>query len=304
MNPETCDVTVVIPVYNGAHLLPGCIESVFGQTVPPREIIVVDDGSSDNVQEVAARYGSAVRFICQNNGGSGAARNTGVQIARCRWIALLDQDDRWLPRKLELQLACAASYPSAALIYCDALLSGPYRPKSGTFLEGRTPFQGWVFDQLLEWCFVLPSMSMVRKDALLEVGGFNSKLRGVDDYDLWLRLARKYEFRAVADPLVLYERQEKSYSHCYAAMARAEIQLLRNLLETELSATQRQKARRRLARRFFELGYEIRKSNPQESMYASWSAARLQPLSPGNWILVLKSMGWAVPHLSRFGAQS
>lgn len=290
------DVSVVIPTFNSAHLLPDCIESILAQTVLPQEIIIVDDGSSDNTEEAVRRYGHLVTYIRQENGGCGAARNTGSGVARCEWIAFLDADDRWLPQKQELQLACAQANPSAGLIYCDALLTGPHS-RSGTFLSGHRPFNGRVFDQLLDWCFLIPSMAMLRKDALMDVGGFRNSTRNVEDYDLWLRLARKYEFYAVAAPLVLYDRQENSISKFHAAMARSESQILMELLATGLSTAQQEKVRRRLARRFFELSYEVRKSNPRESIHAAFHALRLLPSKPDHWMLMMKNLCWMTTSL-------
>jgi glycosyltransferase involved in cell wall biosynthesis len=106
-------ISVVIPAYNAARFLPLCLPSVFAQTYKPEEVIVVDDGSTDNTAEVAAELGA--RVIRRENGGISAARNTGIQNASCEWIALLDADDSWAPEKLERQAACIQ--PDTILVY-------------------------------------------------------------------------------------------------------------------------------------------------------------------------------------------
>ena len=106
-------ISVVIPAYNAAHFLPRCLKSVFAQTLKPAEVIVVDDGSTDDTAAVAAALGA--RVIGRQNGGISAARNTGIQNASGQWIALLDADDLWAPEKLERQVACIR--PETVLVY-------------------------------------------------------------------------------------------------------------------------------------------------------------------------------------------
>ena len=106
-------ISVVIPAYNAARFLPRCLASVFAQTLKPDEVIVVDDGSTDDTAALAAALGA--RVISRPNGGLSAARNTGIQNASSEWIALLDADDLWAPEKLERQVACIR--PETVLVY-------------------------------------------------------------------------------------------------------------------------------------------------------------------------------------------
>jgi glycosyltransferase involved in cell wall biosynthesis len=297
-NPNRADVAVIIPSYNSAALLPRALESVLAQTILPREIIVVDDGSSDNTEEVARRYAEHVTCIRQPNAGCGAARNRGIRMATSKWVALLDADDQWLPEKLERQLACAAAAPAAAFIYCDAFVVDPEGTHLGKFCSGKNPAQGWVFDRLLESVFFRPSTSMIRRDAFLEVGAYDESVRFTEDYEFCLRLARKYEFRGVPDALVLYERQPTSMSKNLVAMARCEARYLHTLLYTELTHPQRAKVRRRLGRNLFNLAYEVRKSSPKESVAAAWQSVCVQPRELRNWLLMLKSLGFLAASLA------
>jgi len=114
-------VSVIIPAYNSGPYLTETIESVLRQTYPHREIIVVDDGSTDDTPARVARYGPALTYIRQAQGGVGAARNRGVAAARGDYIALLDHDDLWVPEKLEVQVEVAARHPASGMLVCDGL---------------------------------------------------------------------------------------------------------------------------------------------------------------------------------------
>ena len=115
-------IAAIISTYNRAHLIGRAIDSILNQTRQLDEIIVVDDGGSDNTAEVVARYGSKVRYVRRQNGGMSAGRNTGVEVARSEWIAFLDDDDEWVPEKTQLQEDAIAVTPGAAVCY-----GGPMR---------------------------------------------------------------------------------------------------------------------------------------------------------------------------------
>src|SRR3954447_14398775 len=112
-------VSVVIPAYNSAWCIDHAIDSVLAQTYHDYEIIVVDDGSTDETRDVVQRYGIAVRLVCKPNGGMSSARNRGISEARGRYIAFLDSDDRWLPTKLALQVALLDTHPD--VVFCAAV---------------------------------------------------------------------------------------------------------------------------------------------------------------------------------------
>ena len=177
-------VSAVIPAYNAEQFISDPIQSVLAQTYEIAEIIVVDDGSSDHTAEVAAGF-PRTRVIRQPNGGQAAARNTGVQAALGEWIAFLDHDDVWHPRKTEIQLKHAT--PDAGVIHSERF----------------DPIQ---FGNL--WhrqAHIRPSGALVRKQALLDVGGFEESraVMGVEDLTLWLKIALT-DWRFVGSEVGLY----------------------------------------------------------------------------------------------------
>jgi GT2 family glycosyltransferase len=211
MNAPT--IAVVIPVHNGERYLGAALASVAAQSLPPREVIVVDDGSTDGSADVAARAGA--RVLRQSNAGPGAARNAGVAVSESEWIAFLDADDVFLPDRLARQVAALRAQPAAIGVCSDALcLGGPrdgQRKLAGAPLPPRL-----VFTDLLRSNPVIASSVLVQRAALLRAGGFDADrvLIATEDYDLWLRLlaAPGSCFAYVDAPLVQYRVHAGSLS--------------------------------------------------------------------------------------------
>ncbi|MGD8452879.1 MAG: glycosyltransferase family A protein [Phycisphaerae bacterium] len=184
-------VSIVIPTYNRAHLLAQAIDSALRQTAAGRcDVVVVDDGSTDETAKVAARYGSRIEYIWQGNGGLAAARNTGISALGNEFAAFLDDDDEWTPDKTERQIAVMERWPEVVFVAGRALRR---------FADGRTlphpdppvPFnEPTDFAPLLmaRSCLVVP-MLLVRRQYLEQTGLFCERLRRVEDYHMWTRLA-------------------------------------------------------------------------------------------------------------------
>ena len=196
-------VSVVIPTYNHALFLREAVDSVLAQTVAPVEIIVVDDGSSDETPAILASYGDRIRVIRQENGGVAVARNTGIVAARGELLAFLDSDDVWLPRKLELQLQLFDRDPDLGLVHSaveDFDESGALGVSIG--------LEGWVAADLLRLDRLVvraPGSSVVvPKRVAEEVGGYDRRLPPSEDWDFCYRVALRYRFGCVSEPLVRY----------------------------------------------------------------------------------------------------
>ena len=203
-------ISIIMPCYNDGARLPDAIHSVEKQSFRDFEIIVVNDGSTDNSPDVLARFSDELpylRVLHQANQGASAARNRGLKEARGRYIAFLDADDTWSPDFLEKMHQALESHPQAALAYCgwqnlgiDGKRSPPFVPpdyeasnKVEIFLEGcRWPIHG----------------ALTRKKAIEEIGGFDTALMASEDYDLWLRIATFHPIVLVPSVLAYYHHHE------------------------------------------------------------------------------------------------
>jgi glycosyltransferase involved in cell wall biosynthesis len=218
-------VSVVIPCFNQGHYLAEAIESVAAQTHPASETIVVDDGSQDNSFEVAARYPS-VRRLRQRNSGVAAARNAGLRQAGGSLVVFLDADDRLLPEALQVGVEALAKRPHVAFA---AGMSQDIGEDGGVIRELRQPLviQDHYLN-LLKDCYIWSGSSLVsRRAAVLEVGGFNERLRAGDDYELYLKLARRHPVFCHEAVVTEYRRHGANTTRDSALVLTSQLQVLR-----------------------------------------------------------------------------
>jgi glycosyltransferase involved in cell wall biosynthesis len=191
MSSET-GISVVIPTFNNVATLGDAVQSVLGQDWPRIELIVVDDGSTDDtprfLEELVRHEPLRVRTLSQSNGGAGSARNAGIDAATHDLVAFLDADDVWLPRKLRAQMAEFARSPETAVCFTGYSRTGVGPPRD-VVMRSWDPSTLGVLDALLEGCCVTPPTVLARRDALIKVGLFDTELRCCEDHDLWFRLA-------------------------------------------------------------------------------------------------------------------
>jgi glycosyltransferase involved in cell wall biosynthesis len=198
------DVSVIIPTHSRPHLLPLAVESAFaaGSDI---EVIVVDDASTDETAAVC-RSLKDVRYVrLEHNQGVAGARNAGVSAASGEYIAVLDDDDVRLPGSLDLQLDALRNTPNAALIYAQALFNGENDRMGHDRYPQHCP-TGDVFWQLLEQNFIPSGSVLIRRSYLERTGLFDRSIPGVDDWDLWLRIAALYPVAALDQPVVIWRR--------------------------------------------------------------------------------------------------
>ncbi len=203
-------VSVVIPCYNGLPYLPDALDSAIAQTYKPEQIIVVDDGSSDQSPQTVRDYArdhpdAGIELIQQANAGEPAARNTGINAAHSRWVAALDTDDWWEPRKLAMQLdAAAQAGPECVLVHTGVTHhfdDGRVDPKP---LDGPARRVGRCTRELLEPSSIGHPSIMVRRDALQRIGGYDASFKQACDIDLYFRLSAIGTFAFVPKHLLHY----------------------------------------------------------------------------------------------------
>jgi len=194
-------ITTIIPTFNRAEFLAQTLESVFRQTRPADEIIVVDDGSTDHTRDVLAQFQDRIRIIQQENRGVSAARNMGIRYARHEWLAFLDSDDLWLPRKLERQVEALNSQPEYRVCYTNEewRKDGQWRNQG----KRHQKYSGWIYDKCLPLCIISPSSVIVHKSVFETVGLFDENLPACEDYDLWLRVSSRFPILYLPQRLIV-----------------------------------------------------------------------------------------------------
>lgn len=197
-------VSVVVATYNYGRFLAGALDSALSQTFLDFEVIVIDDGSTDDTAVVIAPYldNPRVRYEHTDHLGQPGAKNTGIRLARGRYVAFLDADDLWLPTKLEKQIPLFAADPDLGVVYCRRR----WIDEEGRELDRRErqPHRGDVLAPIFWRPFVCFSSTVVRRAVFDDVGLFDEEIPLAIDYDLWLRVASRYRFDYVDEPLVKY----------------------------------------------------------------------------------------------------
>lgn len=216
-------VSVVIPAFNDARYIRQAIESVLAQTHPALDVVVVDDGSTDETVAVVREFGPAVRVIEQQNRGAAAARNRALQEIRGEYVAFLDADDFWHPRKIEAQLRHLRGCGKCVAVYCNKIeIRGRSAESFGTGtladaeldrLSTDARDSGWLYLALLRDSVVHTSTVLVPREALSRIGTFDESLRKGQDLEFWLRLSRLGPIHRLETVLSAYRVHGASISH-------------------------------------------------------------------------------------------
>ncbi len=224
------EVSVIIPNYNRCELIQRAIESVRNQTVTPRQIIVVDDGSDDASAAVIRRMFPDICVLQQPHKGVSAARNYGINHAACDWLAFLDSDDEWLPEKLERQMHALADAPNYRVCHSNEIWIRDGRRVNQ--MKKHAKFGGNIFEKCLPLCAISPSAVVIHKEIFSVIGVFDESLPACEDYDLWLRLTVRYPVLYLSQPLIRkYGGHHDQLSRQFWGMDRFRIQALFGLLQ-------------------------------------------------------------------------
>lgn len=197
-------VSINLCCYNSERYLAATLDSIVAQTYRDWELVIINDGSRDSTEEIVKRYVAAgwpIQYHPQANAGLGAARNKALELSRGEFIALIDHDDLWMPDKLERQVALFAN-PRVGLVYSDALVIGADERVVRPYMPHDRMARGNVLNDLFLADFLACSTAVIRRSAIDEVGPFRPELRITEEYELWFRIAGKYEFDFVDAPLM------------------------------------------------------------------------------------------------------
>ena len=234
------DISIVIPTYNRCELLIRAINSVLDQTIDVREIIIVDNGSTDNTYEMISSLFPEITYIYEKRKGVSIARNLGIKNCNSTWIAFLDSDDAWMPHKLEKQLFFTNNNNKKyRLIHTNEIWY-----KNNKFqnqLKKHEKSGGDIFQKSLEFCCVSPSSVFIKKEIFDDYGFFDEGLKVCEDYDMWIRITAKEEVGFLDNPLVMkYGGHDDQLSKKYWGMDRFRIKSLeKNLKNNWFTAEQK-----------------------------------------------------------------
>ena len=218
-------VSIILATYNRRHLLGRSVKSVLNQTYQDYELIIVDDGSTDDTEKVVQNFNSEkIKYIKHpKNKGIPAARNTGIRLAEGDYIAFQDDDDEWMPEKLERQInAYINESPEVGVVYTQYnLIDIHNKPLPQLKVAQR---EGYIFGQLLNENHIPPQTSLIRKECFSKVGMFDERFLRMQDWELFLRISQHYRFKFIDEPLVtVYDQpggQHEKFERIIASLKR------------------------------------------------------------------------------------
>lgn len=276
-------VSVVMAAYNYGQYIAQAIQSVVDQSYADWELIVVDDGSTDDTREVASRFlgDRRIRYHYQENRGQPSAENAGIALSKADYIAFLDADDLWLNTKLEKQIPRLEESPELGLIYSRRLMIDP----RGRRLKANSNpcFRGSVLPALFQQNFICFSSSVVRRRAIEEAGGFNEEYRHANDYDLWLRLALKHQFDYVDEPLVCYRTGHPNLTSHGDRQLQTAIRIMERFCDSHPHAIHRSLRSSCFCETYCHLALSYRKQHPGRALVNYLKALRYSPVSYDVW---------------------
>ena len=292
-------VSIIIPVYNSAAYIADALRSALEQDYENKEIIVVDDGSTDSTPAILKSFKEQIVVLTQVNAGPGAARNRALRHAKGTYIAFLDADDLWVSGKLRLQIEYLERRLEVGVVYSKWLLW--HADAEGRFLSPQLPplkkptsivphDSGWIYTNLLFECRLLTSTVVLRSSVMEQVGRFDEALRRGQDYDYWLRLSRVTQIHKVDHELALYRIHGdniavKYPNHNYELMIVEKNVSRWGLTGPEGRTVPKDQLERHLGQLCFSFGYwHCKRGTYRIARDAFWKSLRYQPNNWKSWM--------------------
>lgn len=293
MNFGNARISVIIPTYNRASSVNKAIESVLVQSYQDYEIIVVDDGSTDETRDILKPFRERIRYIYQENKGVSAARNTGIQKAKGEWIAFLDSDDEWLSNKLEMQMKHVQEHPKMCLHVANLLLTDFHEVEKDFFSRkgfdkavGKFLLIDRPLIYMLRYNFALPSSVIAKKSALINAGLFDEELSLHEDTDLFYRVSLEGQWGIYGFPLArkfrrdepatinLSDRHARDQAYHYKIV----VKMLERLQSMEgITKTERRAVTRSLSHFYFQVGLALKAEGKKEVRSWFYRGLRTRP---------------------------
>ena len=295
-------VSVILPVYNGARFVRESIDSVLAQSFSAYEVVIVNDGSRDESEDVVRPYLSRANFkyLAQANQGVAAARNAGIRLADGELVTLIDQDDLWLPDKLELQVGYMDAHPEVGLLHTRVgFIDADSRAMEQMWPGWVRDCAGWRTDKQLAGNPIAPLTAMFRRSCLDAVGLFDPACAPADDWDLWLRISRQAQLGFLEAVTGLYRYHDSNESKNILKMKLAEIRVVEAFLrrdeaaitrrEREIAETKLRKFYDRAARLLRDAGRDAEASAVRRKLYRLRLTSSLRR---AGLLGVASRMGW------------
>lgn len=269
-------ISVIVPTHNRASFLYEAIRSVLDQDYFTRngssfELLVIDDGSTDNTRDIVDSFGGRAIYHFQPHRGVSAARNAGLDLARGDYLAFLDSDDLWKREKIGIQMGFMKAFPEARVCYTEETWI-----RRGVFVNPQKKhrkYSGWIFDKVLPLCLLSLSSALFRREIFDEVGRFDEELPACEDYDLGIRIAAKYPVHLLPKALIIKRGgHADQLSRKYWGMDRFRVKALEKALHLDLSPEQKRLVRQELRRKYQILAQGYEKRNKTAEAGECWAA--------------------------------
>ena len=240
-------VSVIIHTYNNEKFIAETIESVLNQTYKDYEIIVVDDGSVDGTRDALLPYMHGIRYHYKENGGIASAKNAGISLSETEFVAFLDHDDLWVPDKLQLQMEHFNENPQIGLVYAKYT---SFRDGKELRTKPEKGYSGWIFKELLSKSFIQTSTVVVKRECLDAVGPYDETFFLGDEYDMFLRIARKFQCGFVDKGLTRYRVHDTNASNNDFLFDNENLGVYKKIYNnfTDLDGVEKKILRKRIAR--------------------------------------------------------
>lgn len=270
-------ISVIIPTYNRVPFLSEAIQSVLDQVYFQLdrsdscfELLVIDDGSSDETEKTVRSFGKDVKYHHQPHRGVSAARNQGLRLSSGNFIAFLDSDDLWVPDKIRTQMSFMEAYPKSMVSYTEEIWI-----RNGALVNPRKKhkkYSGWIFDKVLPLCLLSLSSALFRREVFEVIGDFDESMPACEDYDLGIRIAHRFPIHLIDSPLIIKRGgHADQLSRQFWGMDRFRVYALEKALELDLTTEQRAVVGNEIVKKSQILiqGFRKRNKHQEEQKYLS-----------------------------------